>query len=108
MTKIGIVSLGCPRNLVDSEVMMGLLKDKGYRTVDDITKSDVALVNTCAFIKDAVDESIDTILELADLKRRGRLKCIIVAGCLAQRYKRKLKKEFKDISENILLPFQLL
>ncbi len=97
MTKIGIISLGCPRNLVDSEVMMGLLKEKGYRLVEDIGRSDVAIVNTCAFIEDAKRESIDTIFELIELKKIKRIRHIVVAGCLVQRYKEGLDGEFKEI-----------
>ena len=95
--KIGMVSLGCPRNLVDSEVMLGLLKAKGYSISERIEESDVAIVNTCAFIKDAADESIDTILSLIDLKKKGRIKSILVAGCLVQRFNKNLKKGFKEI-----------
>jgi ribosomal protein S12 methylthiotransferase len=83
---IGIVSLGCPRNLVDSESILGRLGLKGYPIVD-IDKADVAIVNTCSFIKDAKIESIDAVLDLAALKKQGKLKKIIVYGCLAQRYK---------------------
>lgn len=97
MTKIGIISLGCPRNLVDSEVMMGILKEKGHAVVDEIDKSDVAIVNTCAFIEDAKIESIDTILNLVDLKKKGRIRYIVVAGCLSQRYKEKLKEELREV-----------
>ena len=97
MTKIGIISLGCPRNLVDSEVMMGLLKDKGHTIIDEVAKSDIAIVNTCAFIKDAVDESIETILELISLKEKGKIQSIVVAGCLPQRYRQKLKNELSEI-----------
>lgn len=93
---IGILSLGCPRNLVDSEQLLSRLKKKGYSIVD-ITKADVAIVNTCAFIKDAKTESIDVILDLIKLKEEGRLKKIIVYGCLVQRYKDHLKKELPQI-----------
>jgi ribosomal protein S12 methylthiotransferase len=94
--KIGILSLGCPRNLVDSESILGRLNLKGYPLVD-IVKADVAIVNTCAFIEDARVESIDAILDLVDLKRRGRLRKIIVYGCLSQRYKHELAKELPEI-----------
>lgn len=93
---IGILSLGCPRNLVDSEQLLSRLKKKGYSIVD-ITKADVAIVNTCAFIKDAKTESIDVILDLIKLKEEGKLKKIIVYGCLVQRYKDHLKKELPQI-----------
>ncbi len=94
--KVGILSLGCPRNLVDSENILGMLKLKGYSIVD-VDKADTAIVNTCAFIEDAKAESIDAILDLIDLKRKGKLKKVIVYGCLAQRYKDKLKKELPEI-----------
>lgn len=93
---IGIVSLGCPRNLVDSESILGRLGLKGYPIVD-IDKADVAIVNTCSFIKDAKVESIDAILDLAALKKQGKLKKIIVYGCLAQRYKDSLQKELPEV-----------
>jgi ribosomal protein S12 methylthiotransferase len=95
-TKIGILSLGCPRNLVDSETVLGRLGNKGYKVVD-IDKADVAIVNTCAFINDAKEESIEAILDLVQLKKEGRLKKIIVYGCLAQRYKKELVKELPEI-----------
>lgn len=94
--KIGILSLGCARNLVDSENILGMLKLKGYSIVD-IDKADTAIVNTCAFIEDAKTESIDAILDLIDLKRKGKLKKVIVYGCLAQRYKDKLQKELPEV-----------
>ncbi|MFH1752676.1 MAG: 30S ribosomal protein S12 methylthiotransferase RimO [Candidatus Omnitrophota bacterium] len=97
MDKIGIISLGCPRNLVDSEVMIGLLKNRGYKIVDSVEDADIAIVNTCAFIKDATDESLDTIFGLIDLKKRRKISRIIVAGCLAQRYKGSLKDELGEI-----------
>ncbi len=94
--KIGILSLGCPRNLVDSESILGRLNLKGYPIVD-IQKADVAIVNTCAFIEDAKKESIDAILDLIDLKSTGKLKKVIVYGCLAQRYKNTLIKQLPQI-----------
>lgn len=95
-SKIGILSLGCPRNLVDSESILGRLSAKGHRIVD-INKADIAIVNTCAFIEEAKKESIEAILDLAALKKEGRLKKIIVYGCLAQRYKERLRKELPEI-----------
>ena len=94
--KVGILSLGCPRNLVDSENILGALSLKGHKIVD-IDKADVAIVNTCAFIDDAKRESIDAILDLVGLKKQGRLKKIIVYGCLAQRYKDELIKELPEV-----------
>ena len=95
-TKIGIISLGCPRNLVDSQNLLGNLQDKGY-VIADIHKADVGLVNTRSFIEDAKKESIDAILDLIELKKKGRLKKIIVAGCLPQRYKEELLAHLKEI-----------
>lgn len=96
LNKIGILSLGCPRNLVDSENILGRLREKGYSIVE-ISESDVAIVNTCAFIEDAKQESIDAILDLIALKKQGKLKKIIVYGCLSQRYKYHLSKELPEI-----------
>jgi len=93
---IGMLSLGCPRNLVDSESILGRLNLKGYPIVD-IEKCDVAIVNTCAFIDEAKRESIDAILDLIALKKEGKLKKIIVYGCLAQRYRDDLRKEFPEV-----------
>ena len=95
--KVGLLSLGCPKNLVDSEVMLGILKERGYEITDEIIKSDVAIVNTCSFIDDAKEESIDTILHLAELKREGRFKGLIVTGCLPQRYPEELYTELKEV-----------
>lgn len=94
--KIGILNLGCPRNLVDAENILGRLNAKGYEIVD-IDKAQVAIINTCAFIDDAKKESVDAILGLISLKKEGKLKKIIVAGCLAQRYRQKLKKQLPEI-----------
>ena len=80
------ISLGCDKNLVDSEVMLGLLDKKGYQIVDSEEDADIIVVNTCCFIHDAKEESIQTILEMAEYKKEGKLKALIVTGCLAQRY----------------------
>jgi len=93
---IGIISLGCPRNLVDSQNLLGSFQAKGYKIVD-IQKADIGLVNTCSFIEDAKKESIDAILDLVALKKEGRLKKIIVAGCLSQRYKEALLPQLKEV-----------
>ena len=95
--KIGMVSLGCPKNLVDSEVMMGLLARKGYELTNDSQAADVLVVNTCGFIDSARQESVDTILEMAQLKQTGKLKRLIVAGCLVERYREELQREIPDI-----------
>ncbi len=96
MKSVGILNLGCPRNIVDAENTLGRLIKKGYK-VTDLDKADVAIVNTCAFIEEAKKESIEAILDLAQLKKEGRLKKIIVAGCLSQRYKDKLRKELPEV-----------
>jgi ribosomal protein S12 methylthiotransferase len=95
--KIGMVSLGCPKNLVDSEVMMGLLARQGYELTNDSQAADVLIVNTCGFIDSARQESVDTILEMAQLKQTGKLQRLIVAGCLVERYREELQREIPDI-----------
>ena len=96
-TKIGMVSLGCAKNRVDAEMLLFTLKQEGFEIVADPAMSDVAIVNTCGFIEDAKQESIDEILELAELKKEGRIKAIIVTGCLAERYQTEILKELYEI-----------
>ena len=84
--KIFFISLGCAKNLVDSEHMLGLLKSKGFELADDINEAGIAVINTCGFIRSAVEEAIDTILQTADLKKQGKLKRLMVTGCFVQRY----------------------
>lgn len=91
------ISLGCDKNLVDTEVMLGLLASKGHQMIDDETQADVIVINTCCFINDAKEESIQTILEMADYKKEGRLKALIVTGCLAQRYKNEIIEEIPEV-----------
>ena len=95
--KFSIVSLGCARNLVDSEVMAGLLQRDHYDIVDEPEDADVVLINTCGFIEAAKAESIDTIIEIARLKEEGKIKKLVVAGCLAQRYSKELAKELPEV-----------
>jgi ribosomal protein S12 methylthiotransferase len=95
--KIGLVSLGCPKNLVDSEVMLGLAQGAGHELTEDAAEADVLVVNTCAFIDRAKQESIDTILELAQHKTSGRCTKLVVTGCLAERYRDELKAEIPEI-----------
>jgi ribosomal protein S12 methylthiotransferase len=95
--KVGMVSLGCPKNLVDSEVMMGLLARQGYELTTDSQSADVLVVNTCGFIDSARQESVNTILEMAQLKETGNLKRLIVAGCLVERYREELQREIPEI-----------
>lgn len=100
-TKIGMISLGCPKNLVDTEVMLGLLAKDQYEFTSNQDDADVMIVNTCAFIEDSKKESVDTILEVAELKKTGSLKKLIVTGCLAQRYKAKLEREMPEVDHFI-------
>jgi ribosomal protein S12 methylthiotransferase len=95
--KVGFVSLGCPKNLVDSEVMMGQLVSRGHELTPHPDQADVLVVNTCSFIDPAKKESIDTILEMADYKKVGRAKKLIVAGCLVERYRDQIQREMPEV-----------
>ncbi len=95
--KVLLISLGCDKNLVDSEVMLGLLNKAGHELTNDETEAEAVVINTCAFISDAKEESINTIIEMGRLKKTGRLKKLIVAGCLSQRYKDEIMKELPEI-----------
>src|SRR2546425_1371813 len=95
--KIGLVSLGCPKNLVASEVMLGLAQKAGHELTNDAAGADVLVVNTCAFINSAKQESIDTILEMAQHKKDGACRRLIVTGCLAERYRHELRAEIPEI-----------
>ena len=95
--KIGLVSLGCPKNLVDSEVMLGLARDAGHELTQDSADADVLVVNTCAFIDSAKQESIDTILEMAGHKKDGKCQRLIVTGCMGERYRDELQREIPEI-----------
>src|SRR5262249_17612358 len=95
--KVGFISLGCPKNLVDSEVMLGALNRHGYSITSQKRDADVIVVNTCGFIDAAKKESIDTILEMAELKAQGNCKKLVVAGCLAERYRSEIQKEIPEI-----------
>jgi len=95
--KVGMVSLGCPKNLVDSEVMMGMLARQGFEITTDSQAADVLVVNTCGFIDSARQESVNTILEMAQLKQTGNLKRLIVAGCLVERFRDELQREIPEI-----------
>jgi ribosomal protein S12 methylthiotransferase len=97
MKKVGFISLGCPKNLVDSEVMMGQLQHSGYQITPNAEDADTIVVNTCGFIDSAKKESIDTILEAAQLKTSGKAKRLIVAGCLVERYRDELKSEIPEV-----------
>ncbi|MDO5541266.1 MAG: 30S ribosomal protein S12 methylthiotransferase RimO [Eubacteriales bacterium] len=95
--KILFISLGCDKNLVDSEVMLGLLEKKGYMITDDEQQADIIVVNTCCFIHDAKEESIQTILEMAECRKSGKCRALIVTGCLAQRYKEEITAEIEEV-----------
>src|SRR3712207_2993798 len=97
MKKIGFISLGCPKNLVDSEVMMGQLKAKGYEITSDAAEAETLVVNTCGFIDAAKKESVDAILEAARLKAGGSCKRVVVAGCLVERYRDELRAELPEV-----------
>lgn len=97
MPKVAITSLGCPRNLVDSEVILGLLKRHGYSVTDPEEGADLLIINTCSFIQSAREESVDAILEAAELKKKGKVKHIAVCGCLPQLYKGKLLDELPEV-----------
>src|SRR5471032_47129 len=95
--KVGMISLGCPKNLVDSEVMLGLAQQGGHELTQNAGDADVLIVNTCAFIDSAKQESIDAILEMARHKTDGSCKRLIVTGCMAERYRDELQKEIPEI-----------
>lgn len=97
MIQILFVSLGCDKNLVDSEVMLGLLQEKGYAITNEEKEADAVVINTCCFIHDAKEESIENIIEMGRLKQTGKLKALIVTGCLAQRYKDEIRKELPEV-----------
>ncbi len=97
MSKVCLISLGCAKNLIDSEQMLSLLDDAGYELTDDPEEADAAIVNTCAFIESAKSEAIDNIIAMGQLKETGRLKRLVVTGCLAQRYREELLTEMPEI-----------
>lgn len=95
--KILFISLGCEKNRVETEYMLGILAEHGYEFTDDAQSAEAAVINTCCFINDAKQESIDTILELAELRKSGKIRALIVAGCLGQRYKEEIQKEIPEV-----------
>ncbi len=95
--KILFISLGCDKNLVDSEVMLKLLEKKGYQFTDDETEADIIIINTCCFIGDAKEESVNTILEMAEYRKSGSCKALIITGCLAQRYQKEILDEIEEV-----------
>ena len=94
---VSLVSLGCPKNLVDAEVMLGHLPAERFTIITDESKAEIIVVNTCAFIRDAQEESVETILEVADYKKSGHCKLLIVSGCMPQRYREELEKELPEV-----------
>jgi len=96
MKKILFTSLGCDKNLVDSEMMLGQLSEKGFAFTDEEKEADVVVVNTCCFIRDAKEESIETVLRMAELKKTGQIEALVVTGCLAQRYREEIRKEIPE------------
>src|SRR5215203_562216 len=95
--KIGFLSLGCPKNLVDGEVMLGIAQHAGHELTNDAASADVLVVNTCAFIDSAKQESIDAILEMAQRKKDGNCSRLVVTGCLGERYREELQREIPEI-----------
>lgn len=94
--KVGIISLGCAKNMVDAEMLLYRIRNAGYKLCEDVAMADVAIINTCGFIESAKQESIEEILELSELKKEGKIKAIIVTGCLAERYKEEVMKEIPE------------
>src|SRR5712671_6754550 len=97
LPKIGFLSLGCPKNLVDSEVMMGILARHGYELTPRVDDADVLVVNTCSFIEAAQQESVNTILEMAEHKQFGRAQRLVVAGCLVERYREQIRQQIPEV-----------
>lgn len=97
MKKILFISLGCDKNLVDTEYMLGILGENGYSFTDNETEADIIIINTCCFINDAKEESINTILEMAEYKEQGSCKALLVTGCLAQRYQKEIEEEIPQV-----------
>ena len=95
--KVLFISLGCDKNLVDSEEMLGLLRSRGYEMTDDETEADVIVINTCCFIHDAKEESIQSILEMAEYRKEGSCKALLVTGCMAQRYQEEIRQEIPEV-----------
>ena len=95
--KIGVISLGCDKNRIDTENMLAFMEQEGYTFTGDASDADIIVVNTCAFIDSAKQESIDTILEMSDYKQNGKCQCLIVSGCLSQRYMDSLVEEIPEV-----------
>ena len=95
--RVGMVSLGCPKNQVDAEMLLDRLQHKGYKLVSDTGNCDVVVINTCGFIQSAKEEAIENIIEFINLKNEGRIKAIIVTGCLAERYREQILEEMPEV-----------
>src|SRR5208283_2791849 len=95
--KLGFISLGCPKNLVDSEVMMGILARHGYELTQRPEEADVLVVNTCGFIEQAQQKSVNTILEMAEFKKPGRARRLVVAGCLVERFGTRIREQIPEV-----------
>ena len=97
MKNVLFISLGCDKNLVDSEKMLGLLSEAGYTIVEEEEQADAIVINTCCFIHDAKEESIETIIEMASWKEKGRVRALVITGCLAERYKEEIGEELPEV-----------
>ena len=97
MKKVGLIALGCAKNRVDAEVLLGILQQRGYQICNDLSACDAAIVHTCTFIDDANTESIEAILEAAEYKTHGHLKKLIVTGCMAQRYQQQILESMPEV-----------
>ena len=95
--KVGLVSLGCPKNLCDSEGMLALIDEAGFDIVGDAAEADVIVINTCAFIEAAQKEAIDTILEMAEYKKNGSARGLVVAGCLSELFETEIREQFPEV-----------
>src|SRR4030042_2978346 len=95
--KVCLISLGCPKNLVDSEVILGLLSKEGYVLTPDPSEAEILIVNTCSFLEDATKKALQTILQMARYKEKGRCRLLVVSGCLPQRYGKGLEKELPEV-----------
>ena len=102
---LGYISLGCAKNLVDTEVMLGALQDNGYEITEELEKAEIIIINTCTFIEKAKEESINTILEAGQYKQYGDCKGLIVAGCLSQQYQEELEQDLGIVSWKLWRPF---
>ena len=95
--KVGMISLGCPKNQVDGEIMLSKLADNGFEITNDVDGADVVIVNTCGFIEDAKKEAIENILDMVELKKEGVIRKIVVTGCLAERYRDEVLSEITEV-----------